>query len=385
MRKNYPGFQLERYENSIILAVGIFLAALLRFSLREFESGDFHAFLGPWYDFIKQNGGFSALKHNFSNYTPPYLYLLALVTYLPAGISRLFAIKLISIAFDFLAAFFVYKIARLKYPAGLLPAFACLALLFAPTVFLNSSLWGQADSIYTTGLLACLYFLMVRRDIPALIAFGLAFSVKLQAIFFAPFLLAMFLTGHARWRYVWIIPGVYFAAILPAWLLGRPLQELLLIYSAQVDFYQMLSFNAPNLYQWLPNQFYDIFYPAGLIWAGAMVFIFCVAVYKNRKQITPAGMVQLALLSVLMMPYFLPKMHDRYFFAADVMSIVFAFYFPAYFFVPILVGAASLFSYLPFLFGQEIFPLAYLAILPAAVLVVLVRHLAFSLLSRNVV
>ena len=40
-------------------------------------------------------GGFSALAGEFSNYNPPYLYLLLLATYLP--LSKIIAIKLISI------------------------------------------------------------------------------------------------------------------------------------------------------------------------------------------------------------------------------------------------------------------------------------------------
>ena len=86
-------------------------------------------------------------------------------------------------------------------------------------------------------------------------------------------------------------------------------------------------------------------------------------------------MIQLATVSVVIMPYFLPKMHDRYFFAADVISIIFAFYFPRYFFVSIIVGMVSFFSYFPFLFGQQMIPLKYLAIILAIIIIVLVQHL----------
>jgi Gpi18-like mannosyltransferase len=89
-------------------------------------------------------------------------------------------------------------------------------------------------------------------------------------------------------------------------------------------------------------------------------------------------MVELATLSVLIVPCFLPKMHDRFFFPADVISILLAFYFPQRFYVPILISTVSFFSYLPFLFGYEVIPLRYLALIPLAMLVWLAHRLDLS-------
>lgn len=376
---NHNSLRSKLDENYIFLAIGIILAAFLRFSLREFESGDFKSFLEPWYDFINQHGGFGALKYEFSNYTPLYLYLMVIASYLFSGFSKVFAIKLISMVFDFICASFIYKIVRLKYPVGTTPVFAYLATLFAPTVFLNSAFWGQADITYTTGLVACLYFLAIKREFPAFIALGLAISFKLQAAFLIPFLFILLLKRNVSWYLFLLIPSVYLATILPAWLMGRPFFDLLLIYVGQADFYQVLSFNAPNMYQWFPNELYNFFYPAGLTWTLAIVFMLGLGVYESRAKITIDVLVQLATISVLIMPYFLPKMHDRYFFAADVISIVFGFYFPRYFFIPIIVGMVSLFSYSPFLFGREVIPLSFLAVILALTIIILLRHLTLTL------
>ncbi len=59
------------------------LAIVLRASLYQMQTSDYTIFVSPWYDFIQTHGGFAALKYNFSNYNPPYLYLLALLTYIP--------------------------------------------------------------------------------------------------------------------------------------------------------------------------------------------------------------------------------------------------------------------------------------------------------------
>ncbi len=374
---------VRRHEDKLILAVGIVLAILVRYFLRELETLDFADFTGQWYDYIVANGGFRALGSNFANYTPPYLYLLVIATTLFSGYSKVVAIKLVSILFDFLCAIYVYKIIQSRYPTSSKPLFAFLTLLFAPTVFLNSAFWGQADVIYTTAMVASLYFFLERRETAAFFTFGLAFAFKQQALFLAPLMLILLLKGRVSWRSFLIIPLVYLAAMIPAAIAGRPLLDLLLIYTQQADFYPVLTMNAANLYQWLPNDQYDLLFPAGLVFAAAVGFIYATAVYKSPIHLTEGVLVQLATISVILMPYVLPKMHDRYFFAADVFSIIYAFFFPRYFFVPVLVIMTSLFSYGPFLFGREIIPLPLLAIIPIITLLILFHHLNQAIQTQD--
>jgi Gpi18-like mannosyltransferase len=178
------------------------------------------------------------------------------------------------------------------------------------------------------------------------------------------------------WKSFLLIPIVYIATVLPAWLAGRPFVDLLLIYQQQSSFYTSLSMNAPNMYRWFPNDLYDTLYPAGLIWIAAIIFLFCIAVYKSRVKIGPDLMIQLATVSLVFVPFFLPKTHERHFFPADVVSILFGFYFPRYFYVPLVVGMVSFFSYFPFLFGFEVIPLSFLALALLITIFVLFRHLA---------
>jgi hypothetical protein len=50
------------------------------------------------------------------------------------------------------------------------------------------------------------------------------------------------------------------------------------------------------------------------------------------------------------MPYFLPRMHDRYLYAGDALSIVFGFYFPEFFLIPVFINLLSFFIYENYLF-----------------------------------
>ncbi|MBG1263603.1 hypothetical protein F8S20_33230 [Nostoc sp. BAE] len=328
------------------LTVGIILAVLIRLVCVPNQSLDYKYFLEPWYDFIASHGGFSALKYSFADYTPPYLYWIVISATLLSGLPKIFAIKLFAMTVDFLCAFLTYKIVKLKYPEGRMPIFAFLAVIFSPSVICNSAIWGQCDVIYTTGLIACIYFLSIQKQLLALVSFGIALSFKFQALFLAPLLLIMLLKKRIYWYYLPLILLVYVVLILPAWFAGRPMSELLLIYFNQANKYKELTKNASNLYQWIPNNFYNIVVPIGLALTICTIFLFAYIVYKSRLEITQDRLIHLATISVFFMPYILPKMHDRYFYPADIFTLIFAFYFPRYRWVAIVVQMSSFFGYL---------------------------------------
>jgi Gpi18-like mannosyltransferase len=335
--------------------------------LFDFESVDYRIFLSRWYDFIVSHGGFGALQYDFSNYSALYLYFLTLATYLP--LDKLYAIKLISISFDFLLAFFVLLIVRLKYENRVVWMSSFFAALFAPTVVFNSALWGQADAAYTSMLVASIYFAIQRRPNFSVFFFSVALAFKLQAVFLLPLFIVLLLKRRIPIYSLFIIPVTYMVSVLPAWLAGRPLIELLMTYPTQAGLFSELTLEAPNLYQWLPNDA-RLFEKPGTILTALLVCLLCLVSWRSVVPLDGDVIVKLSLVSVLLLPFTLPHMHERYFFVADIVSIIYAFYRPKRFFVPIIVGAASLFSYFPFLFGEEPIRLQYLAILMGVALIV---------------
>jgi Gpi18-like mannosyltransferase len=72
-------------------------------------------------------------------------------------------------------------------------------------------------------------------------------------------------------------------------------------------------------------------------------------------------LVVLAFLSVLVTPFLLPKMHERYFLAADAFAVLLAFYQPRYIFVPVVLSFVSVLAFVPFLFSAVLVPIASLA------------------------
>jgi Gpi18-like mannosyltransferase len=348
---------------------------LLRISLLDFESLDYKMYLSQWYDHLARQGAWNGLKDDFSNYAPLYHYFLALATLVP--IPKLYAIKLISILFDYLAAWFVFRILRCKFESGPMPWVGAALVLFAPTVWFNSALWGQCDAMYTTALLAAFHYGLAKRHIAMMVAFGFACALKPQAIFLIPFLGGIILREKVLWRYLAIPPLVYAACGLPAMLAGKPVLDVLFHWFKQEN-NPGLTLNAANWYQWLPNDY--LFYNAGIVLAIVATVFLVLAMQQPGSMDRFTRLTAAAFLSVLMIPYFLPGMHERYFFAADLFAILFAFAVARGWIAVVLLQFCSLFSYWPFLFQREPVPLFVLSLIMTAVLVVVARQYATGIL-----
>jgi Gpi18-like mannosyltransferase len=317
------------------------------------------------------------------NYSPMYMYLLYLVSILFPKLVTISAVKIITVTTDLIGALFVYKIVRLKYYQGAIPFFASFAYLFAPTIVLNSSVWGQTDSIYTAFLIATLYFILKKQNWWACLAYGLSFSMKFQAIFFAPFLFALFVKKEISLKQLLLIPAIYFVLLIPAWIAGRPIRDLLTIYLSQSDQYNYFELSFPNIYFQLPEELFRVFYPATLVLAGSMALLYIGSIYKSHKQLSHSILILIALISLVFMPYFLPKMHDRYLYAADALSIVFGFYFPEFFFIPVIINLYSFFIYEATLFNMDNVPGYVLQIALTFVVVFLGKIMITSLYSSK--
>ena len=355
---------------AIGLAVSI-VALVVRYALLPHTNLDTDSALLPWYDYIVSHGGIHALRDPFSDYNLPYLYLLTAATYFHGAVPPLAAIKTISIAGDFAAAAAMFRLVRLRYPAGDVPWLAYGAVLLAPTVVLNSAAWGQCDSIYTACLIACVYSACRDRPLATVVWFALAVAFKLQAVFLGPFMLLLFIERRIPWRYALAAPVVFALTLVPAALIGRPIGDLATIYLRQADEYHQLSAHAPNFYIFIPNTLYGPVLRVGAVVGAVGGLMLAFSRRRSRVPLDATALVRAATLSVALMPFLLPAMHERYFYPADLLTIAQAF------FVPVLAPAAVVFqitlgiAYRPYLFHLYA-PLKGLALLNAIVIGILV-------------
>ena len=169
----------------IVIAVMLTaLALVLRALVFGYETLDYQNFLTRWVDFFRQNGGWRALSEPVGNYNIPYLYFMALFSY--SSVKDLYLIKLLSTVFDVLLAYSAMRlVSRWQKSAGL--RLGCFfTVLLWPTVFLNSAVWAQCDSIYVALALLGIDLALDERPVLAMTCMALSFGFKLQAVFILP-------------------------------------------------------------------------------------------------------------------------------------------------------------------------------------------------------
>jgi Gpi18-like mannosyltransferase len=342
-----------------LIWVMVGMGLIIRFSFINWISGDYNNFLKPWMVDIVDGGGLASLGTRIGDYTPAYIYLLTLLSYFPqSGTSDpfLLGIKLISMGFDLILMVSVYLNAKLwlKKLHPLFPVVIAVISLFLPTVLINGSLWGQIDASYTAFSLIALYYLQKNKPFVSSLWYGLAISFKLQAIFFLPVFLIFFWFHHRRKiHYVFMLPVVYYVLAIPALIAGRSFLDITQIYVLQSENYRLLTLNMPNLYQWFPNQRYDDIstYAFGLF--ASLMTLQLLMMIMLKVNLKKDHLLLLSYWSVLMANFFLPAMHERYLFAADVIIVLVAFQSMKSFYLILLTQAISLLAYGPFLFGLE--------------------------------
>jgi len=207
-----------------------------------------------------------------------------------------------------------------------------------------------------------------------MLAFALSFSIKFQAIFFVPFLVVLLLKKKVRWWQFLLVPAVYVISCIPAVILGSSWLDVLTIYLRQTTLFSQLSLNAPNLYIFVPWEVAEPALMIGFIVAFCTLTAWIICTALNKREITPERMVLLALISVSLTPFVLPRMHERYFYPADALSLVAAFFNPELWFVPFAFQLSSGLASAVYLKGKSPEPVMYGAIINTIILIVLIIY-----------
>lgn len=334
------------------LALLLAVAMLVRCLLMDHQSDDYLLFLNPWYEVIREGGGFAAIAQPVGNYNVPYLYFIALISYL--NVPNLYLYKLFSIFLDVILAWGGFRLVRVlvgeKRSVSPLVAFA--VLLFVPTVVLNGSYWGQCDVIYGALVVHAVACLLEGHNKWSLVWVALAFSFKLQTVFIMPLWGVVWLAGRVKFRELFVFPGVYVLTAVPALMLGKPLMDILGVYWVQMGDNDRMTLNAPSIYQFLPsNAPFDpeLLMQLGICAAALLVFaMLFVGVWKG-KQLDNQMTMAVVMVLVVGIPFLLPHMHERYFYLADVLAVCWAAANVRRIPVAVLVCGSSLASYFVYL------------------------------------
>ena len=320
-------------ENLMLLAFVVFtvLAVALRIACIDYESGDYSAFLSPWYNTIA-DAGIEGLKTQVGNYNIPYQILIYLMTLTP--LDSLDAYKLLSVLFDFALAVSCALVVK-EYLKGkffdIFPMMTYAAVLLSLTAVMNSSFWAQCDSIYTFFIVLAIYFIMRENYLVSFILLGVSLAFKLQMVFILP----LFLYYWASTRRVsilqfFIIPAVDVVMCLPVVFMGRSIGDIIKIYVDQTDYGKQIQMNYPNIFAFMcdgkntENYYllkgFAVLLTITVLAAGMFAILHKKTDLTNRRNLLMTG-----IWSVFTCLMFLSSMHERYSYLLDALLLVYFF------------------------------------------------------------
>ena len=304
-----------------------FTAAFVRVKLFPYVSNDYVIAFQHWMEDFRQAGGFAGLAENIGDYNYPYRYFLALFSYLPTY--DLYLIKLLSVGFDLLLAYYAARLCGLFTESPLRHMAAFFVLLFLPTVVLNGAKWAQCDGIYSSLMLGTLYYGLSDRPVKAVVCSALAFAAKLQSIFLLPILAVFWIAKRVKFKHLLLFPVVYLAAMLPALIAGHTLYDIFFVYFNQTNMFSgYLTLNAPSIFMLIGDGISNTSLASTLGTIAGFVYLLALLLHALVRRTRLGGKVgahtimRYALAMCVGIPFILPSMHERYFYMAETLAVV---------------------------------------------------------------
>ena len=381
---------LHKNSNVLLILIVTAFAVMARFLVAPYPTKDVTGYIFKWMKEIREVG-LGQFYTIDADYSPLYLFMVGILSRFPMGTeitlgshtypqNWMLLLKGCYFTVDILNAAAVFLIIRHLTKSRQKAAVGYIAALMLPVQFINSAIWGNSDCIYVCFLLYSLYFALRGKSCPAFLLFGFALANKLQAVFLAPFLVYLILQRKIRLTAVIYVPIAVLASFLPAYICGAGFTEPFLFYQRQMQGYSKLTLGCANFWQLFA--FRD--YATGIISHGATIFAllmiggFFAILWLRNLQPTGENLLNTAVFLIGVTVFFLPHMHERYFYLLDVLVMVYAITTGRRYFLIPMMQLSSGIAYYHYISGNYfIQPWGEDSVHIAAVLVVAVLSVLF--------
>lgn len=323
------GSGIKKDNNAVYIIAVSAAALLLRLILSAVYKGhesDMNCFIG-WSGAVFEHGlgGFYELDM-FHDYPPGYMYVLYVIGALQKlfgfqGGAQYILIKLPAVICDIITGVIIYKIAKKKFSDGVSSMLAAL-YVFNPAVIVNSSLWGQVDSVYTLFILLMIYMIAEKKMIASYFLFAVCIFIKPQAFIFTPVLILgiienIFLTNFSHEKF-WknLLCGLCAIALMFILALPFGISNVTAQYKATMSSYPYMTVNALNIWAAVGKNWEGISTVSSVIGYVFIAAIVAYSVYLFFKSSDKSKYYFIGALLAFMTYMLSTKMHDRYAFPA---------------------------------------------------------------------
>ena len=315
----------------LVFGSALLLRLILAYTTHGF-SNDIACF-AAWADriFTVGPGNFYSAE-TFTDYPPGFMYVLYVIGALRSLLRipyysdfHILLLKLPAILCDMACGFLLYREAvKRLHLSEWQGVCAASVYLFQPAVILNSSCWGQVDSVHTLIVVLMCLFLMDGNMLPAYAVYGLGVLLKPQTLIFTPVLLVgildhVFLKDFSLRKFFYNLCGGL-AVICGMLLLCVPfgLDAAISQYTSTLGSYEYAAVNAYNFwgllgFNWISQDTVFLFLPCktwGTIAILLIVLFTFVIALRCRKE--PSRYFCLGAFIILTMFLFSVRMHERY-------------------------------------------------------------------------
>ena len=311
----------------IMICTVAFIIRVILSMLYHGHSTDINCFDG-WASIIYNEGipGFY-VSEGFHDYPPGYMYILYIIGAIKAWLSpsenvTWLLLKLPAIICDIITGILIYKISFIKDKKTRFSSLILTLYVLNPAVILNSSLWGQVDSVYTLFVILMLYMLSEKKLIISYFIFAICIFIKPQAFMFFPLVIYGIIENVflVKFDIKVFLKNLFFGllAIGMLFLLSLPfgIENVINQYTATLGSYSYLTVNAFNIWgalgmNWSPLTVVTTF--IGFVFIAFIVAYTTYVFFKSRQ--TSKYYIVGAVLSFFTF-MLSTKMHDRYAFPA---------------------------------------------------------------------
>ncbi len=276
----------------------------------------------------------------FSDYPPGYMYVL----YVLGAISEWFQLEYLSedsllllrlpaILCDIATGYIIYTVSK-KHFTGHMPIVLAAIYLLNPAVFINSSMWGQVDSVFTLTIVIIALLLSQGKTIPSYYVFALGILLKPQTLVFTPLLLYG-IYEHVfhkdfNWKkfYTNLLHGLLAIAGMLLAAMPYGLDKVIKQYGSTLGSYPYISVNAYNFWSfwglnWSSQEkkfLFMTFAQLGTLLIIVLTILSAVLFLRRMKH--PERFFLTGSFLIITMFMFSVRMHERYLFPGMILLLM---------------------------------------------------------------
>lgn len=279
--------------------------------------------------------GFSQFYANAgqADYPPVYIYILGCIGKI-ANIQifnsyYILLLKIPSIIADVATAYFIYRIGK-RFLNTVTSTFLATFYIFNPAIFIDSTFWGQVDSLFTLLIVISIYLLYEKKYVFSSVMFALSVLMKPQGIIFLPVLFFELVRQRKIRNFIYAAVSAVATVIViiipfsvneqsPTWIFNLYLKTISEYPYASVNAFNFFGLVGANYKNDNTTFFISSYHTIGIMFIILTTLIGWILYIKgnDRKYISAISLLQIAGVFT-----FSVGMHERYLFPAVALSIL---------------------------------------------------------------